>query len=53
MLRGVKGVFYYLDNVIVMGKDAKEHEDRLLQVFQRFREGGMRLKPSKCDFAVE
>ena len=51
MLRGVKGVYYYLDDVIVTGRDPKEHGDRLSQVFQRFREGGMRLKPSKCDFA--
>ena len=51
MLRGVEGVYFYLDDVIVTGKDPKEHGDRLSQVFQRFREGGMRLKPSKCDFA--
>ena len=51
MLRGVEGVYFYLDDVIVTGKNPKEHGDRLSQVFQRFRAGGMRLRPSKCDFA--
>ena len=51
MLRGLPGVYFYLDDVIITARDPVEHEVRLQQVFDRFREGGMRLKPSKCEFA--
>ncbi|XP_067667689.1 uncharacterized protein [Haliotis asinina] len=40
----------YLDDVIVFGKDFKQVLSRLRTVFDRFREAGLKLKPSKCHF---
>ena len=38
----------YLDDVIVVSKTYSEHIDRLKQVFNRFRQEGMKLSPQKC-----
>ena len=38
----------YLDDVIVVSKTYSEHIDRLKQVFNRFRQAGMKLSPQKC-----
>ena len=40
----------YLDDIIVMGKSFGEHLDNLRKVFDRLREAGLTLKPSKCVF---
>ena len=38
----------YLDDCIVMGKNFDDHLKNLQEVFQRFRDAGLKLKPSKC-----
>ena len=40
----------YLDDIIVFGKNPEEILERLRAVFQRLREAGLKLKPSKCIF---
>ena len=43
----------YLDDVIVFAKDFETHIERLDQVLTRFEEANLKLKPSKCKFAME
>ena len=40
----------YLDDVIVFGCLEEEHLERLCEVFERFQEFNLKLKPSKCSF---
>ena len=40
----------YLDDIIILGRSFDEHIRNLDTVFKRLREGGLRLKPSKCNF---
>ena len=40
----------YLDDVIVFSRTEEEHLIWLRAVFEHFREHGLELKPSKCDF---
>ena len=39
----------YLDDVIIFSRMEEEHLERMCVVFDRFREHGLKLKPSKCD----
>ena len=38
----------YLDDVLVFGRNATEHFERLQTVLERFREAGLKLSPEKC-----
>ena len=40
----------YLDDIVVLGRSFEEYIRNLDSVFQRLRESGLRLKPSKCAF---
>ena len=40
----------YLDNIIMYSSTEEEHLTRLRAVFERFRESGLKLKISKCNF---
>ena len=39
----------YLDDIITYGKTFEETKDNLECVFQRLRQAGLILKPSKCN----
>ncbi|XP_037521381.1 uncharacterized protein K02A2.6-like [Rhipicephalus sanguineus] len=52
MLSGITGVCAYLDDVIISGKDATEHAERLEEVLKRLRNCNLRLGKNKCCFAV-
>ena len=41
----------YIDDVIVFSRSLEEHLDHLSQVFSRLRKVGLKLHPSKCQFA--
>ena len=40
----------YLDDVIIYSHTEEEHLTRMRAMFERFRESGLKLKPSKCNF---
>ena len=44
----LKSCLIYLDDIIVFSDTYEEHLQRLRQVFQRIRQTGMKLTPSKC-----
>ncbi|VDI57770.1 Hypothetical predicted protein [Mytilus galloprovincialis] len=50
VLRGLtwKTVLAFLDDKLVLGPSFDEHLTNLQNVFARFREYGLRLKPKKC-----
>ena len=42
----------YLDDFIIHSKDLNQHYERLAEVLSRFRQHNLRVKISKCTFAV-
>ena len=40
----------YLNDVIVFSKTLEEHVFRLRVVFEKLKQAGLKLKPSKCEF---
>ena len=55
VLRGInyKYALVYIDDCLVFSKTFKEHLEHLSEIFQRFRNANLRLKPSKCMFAAK
>lgn len=51
VLRGLnwKIVLAFLDDILVMGRNFKDHINNLMLVFEQFREYGIKLKAKKCD----
>jgi hypothetical protein len=43
----------YLDDVIVFGRDFKEHMERVTQVLERIEAARLKLKPEKCQLLQE
>ena len=50
ILSGLTGVSCMMDDVLVFGKDKKEHDERLIQVLRRIAAAGATLNPEKCEF---
>ena len=50
ILQGIAHVMYYIDDIIITGKDDNEHLSTLVTVLERLQEHGFRLKKSKCTF---
>jgi transposase InsO family protein len=48
-LTGTKALIY-LDDIVVWGTSLKEHNDRLVEVFDRLRLHSLKLQPDKCEF---
>jgi transposase InsO family protein len=53
LLRGLHGVAWYLDDVLVWGTTLKEHDVRLSAVFQKLAATGLRVAPGKCQLGVQ
>ena len=45
--------FVYQNDILVVGKTSKDHLDNLREVFNRLRQSGLKLKPSKCHLAKQ
>ena len=52
VLKGLPGVMVYMDDIIVFGRDAPEHDVRLRQVLSRLRAHEATLNEKKCLFRV-
>ena len=54
VLRGItfKSAVVYVDDILVYSQTFEQHLDHLQQVFERLRQAGLRIKPSKCKFGA-
>src|SRR5690606_10371576 len=52
VLRGIKGVLVYIDDIIIATKDWESHLTVLREVLERLRKYSLTAKPSKCVFAA-
>lgn len=50
---GLKGVAAIVDDILVFGRDKKEHDTNLRAKLQRTRERGLKLNPDKCRVGVQ
>lgn len=48
LLRGHEGVEVYMDDILVHGRDEKEHEERLKGVLHTLESAGLKLNDEKC-----
>ena len=46
-----KSVLCYLDDVLIISETFEQHMRDLQEVFDRFRQAGLKLSPQKCKFA--
>lgn len=55
VLRGInyKFALVYIDDCLIFSHTFEEHLQHLSEVFERFRQANLRLKPSKCMFAAK
>ncbi|XP_045105807.1 uncharacterized protein K02A2.6-like [Portunus trituberculatus] len=52
LFRGLPGVAVYLDDILVNGESAEQHDSNLRSVLQKLSESGLRLKREKCHFRL-
>ena len=48
--QGLDNVFVYLDDVLIASKDKTQHVADLKALFSRFKQHGLVINPSKCQF---
>ena len=51
ILKDCEGVCIEIDDILVHGKDTKEHDERLKKVLQKLEEANVTLNGDKCDFS--
>ena len=52
IIEGLDGVRVYIDDIMIWGSTAKEHNDRLSRVLERIQKFGLKLNKNKCEFGV-
>jgi len=50
MIEDIEGAVSIIDDILIWGKDMKEHDERLKRVLDRVRENNLKLSPDKCQF---
>jgi hypothetical protein len=52
VLAGIIGIkcLVYLDDIIVYGKNLRDHNNKLKDVFERLKEHNLKIQPDKCEF---
>ena len=52
ILSGLQGTrcLVYLEDIIIFADSLESHNKKLLDIFKRLRESGLKIKPSKCEF---
>lgn len=49
----IENVIIYIDDILIMGRNRKEHDETLIKVLQRAREKNVKFNPKKLQFALE
>ena len=52
IFNAMPGVFCFVDDILIAGRDDLEHQERLVEVLNRIKENGLRIKKEKCHFNV-
>ena len=52
VLRDLNFCYAYIDDILIASSTPEEHQNHLIAVFQRFKEFGVIINPSKCEFGV-
>ena len=52
VLRGLHFAYTYIDDVLIASSSEEEHHQHLKQVFDRFKDYGVVINPSKCQLGV-
>ncbi|GFT47131.1 hypothetical protein TNCV_3747771 [Trichonephila clavipes] len=51
--RGLKGVYAFIDDILIASQNVQEHTTNLRALFERLDCYGLTIKPSKCTFDVD
>ena len=52
VLRGLDFLYVYIDDILIASSSEEEHQNHLLQVFQRLKDYGILINPEKCVWGV-
>ncbi|KAL7076725.1 hypothetical protein ACQ4LE_003576 [Meloidogyne hapla] len=50
LIIGIPGVYAYLDDIIIVSNTLHEHRLRLLEIFARIEDWGLKIQLDKCKF---
>ena len=51
-LTSLQGWLCHMEDILVIGRNKEEHEERLVKVLQRLKDSGIMLNPDKCLFST-